>query len=252
MGIDFRAKQAEFAAYIRDPMHAPAPSDVPAQRMATYRELFFNNINGFLSSNFPVIRSLLEDSQWLALTQDFYQQHRCTTPHFSQIAEEFLDYLQNERAANDEFPFLIELAHYEWAEMALAIAQENPVFGDESFAVSVMKARLRLSPLAWPLAYEFPVHLISPDYQPVSAPEQASYLIVYRDPNDDVRFMQTTPLTLRLLELIQQQPGLNGEALLEIVSSEIQNIDPQTLKTFGQQTLQQLAEKGVLIPALNA
>jgi hypothetical protein len=251
MGIDFRAKQAEFAAYIRDPIHAPAPSDVPAQRMAMYRELFFNNINSFLSSNFPVIRSLLEDAQWLALTQDFYQHHHCSTPHFSQIAEEFLDYLQNERPANDDFPFLIELAHYEWAEMALAIAQENPIYGDEAFIDSVMKTPLSLSPLAWPLAYEFPVHLISPDYLPDSPPDQASYLIVYRDPKDDVRFMQTTPLTLRLLALIEQQPGLSGEGLLEILSSEIQNIDPQALKAFGEQTLQQLAEKGVLIPAVH-
>lgn len=252
MGIDFQAKQAEFAAYIRDPQQAPVPGDVSAQRMAMYRELFFNNINGFLSSNFPVLRSLLEETQWLALTQDFYRRHRCHTPHFSQIAEEFLEYLQNERDAPDDLPFLLELAHYEWVEMALSIAQENPELGDDAFVASVMQSPLRLSPLAWPLAYQFPVHLIAPGFQPDRPPQQPSYLIVYRDAGDDVHFMQTTPMTFRLLELIEQQPSLNGESVLERLAQELLAPEPQTLKQFGQQTLQQLAEKGIVIPVTNA
>lgn len=252
MGVDFRTKQAEFAAYIRDPHNALPPTDVAAERMAMYRELFFNNIDGFLSSNFPVLRTLLDDQQWFSLTQDFYRHHRCQTPHFSQIAEEFLDYLQNERNVAGDFPFLLELAHYEWVEMALSIAQDDPLFGDAHFAETVMLAPLQLSPLAWPLVYQFPVHLISPDFLPDSAPEQPSHLIVYRDADDDVHFMQTTPLTLRLLELLEQAPGLNGERLLRQVASEFQTLDTQTLNHFGQQTLQQLASKGILIPLTNA
>jgi hypothetical protein len=35
-------------------------------------------------------------------------------------------YLQNERKTNaDDYPFILELAHYEWVEMALSIAQEE-------------------------------------------------------------------------------------------------------------------------------
>jgi uncharacterized protein len=47
MGVDFRIKQAEFAAYIRDPENQRLPVDVKPQRMVMYRELFFNNINSF-------------------------------------------------------------------------------------------------------------------------------------------------------------------------------------------------------------
>ena len=72
---NFKSTQLAFAAYIRDPQQNPIPVDVAESRMAMYRALFFNNIEGFLSGNFPVLRALLNDEQWLALTQDFYAKH---------------------------------------------------------------------------------------------------------------------------------------------------------------------------------
>ena len=125
--VDFKSKQDEFAAYIRDPENNPVPADVKEQRMVMYRELFFNNIEGFLSGNFPVLRKILNDRQWFALAQDFFAKHPCKSPHFSQIPEEFLDYLQNERDSSEDLPFMLELAHYEWVEMALSIAREDIV-----------------------------------------------------------------------------------------------------------------------------
>ena len=95
--VDFTSKQDEFTAYIRDPQNNPVPADVKESRMVMYRELFFNNIESFLSGNFPVLRKILSDQQWLALVQDFFVKHACQSPHFSQIPEEFLDYLQNEQ-----------------------------------------------------------------------------------------------------------------------------------------------------------
>ncbi|AEG02780.1 DNA-binding domain-containing protein [Methylomonas methanica] len=252
MGIDFKAKQSEFAAYIRDPAHFPVPADVDPSRMAIYRELFFNNINGFLSSNFPVLHTILSDGQWQALAQDFFARHQCQTPHFSEIAEEFLDYLQNERRAEDDFPFMLELAHYEWVEMALSIAQAAPIYGDAAFAEQILRQNISLSPVAWPLAYQYPVHKIGPDFLPSSVPEQPSYLVVYRDADDRVHFMQTTPPTFRLLQLIEQYDGISGEQALQILATELApQLDQATVLQFGLQTLQELAAKDVLIPAAN-
>ena len=251
MGVNFKITQAEFSAFIRDPENIPAPADVNPRRMAMYRELFFNNINSFLSSNFPVLRTILSDQQWQSLAQDFFARHRCQTPHFSEIAEEFLDYLQNERQSEQDFPFLLELAHYEWVEMALSIAQAAPVFGDLSFVDDILTRQIALSPLAWPLVYQYPVEQIGPEFLPQAAPEKASYLIVYRDSEDHVHFMQTTALTYRLLQLIDQQGGLSGENSLQALAAELsQQLDPQTLLQFGLQTLRELAEKGILIPAV--
>ena len=149
MGADFKAKQLEFTRYIRNPQSNPLPADVKPERMAIYRELIFNNIDGFLAGNFPVIRRLLSDEQWYALIQDFFVVHRSKTPYFAEIAGEFLDYLQNERNNAGDYPFLLELAHYEWVEMALSIAAESSqagTFGYENLA----EEHVQLSPLAWP------------------------------------------------------------------------------------------------------
>jgi uncharacterized protein len=247
MAVDFRSKQAEFAAHIRDPANHPAPCDVEPRRMAMYRELFFNNIDSFLSSNFPVLRKILSDGQWLALAQDFFAVHRCQTPHFSEIAEEFLAYLQNRNNA-DYYPFLLELAHYEWVELALAIAKAEPRLGDAAFAENVLKRNIALSPLAWALAYQYPVQRIAPDFLPLTPPEQPTYLIVYRDSDDQVHFTQTTPFTFRLLQILEQDQAISGEACLRRLVVEARLPDPEMLFEQGAKNLQELAAKGIIIP----
>lgn len=251
MGVDFRAKQAEFAAYIRNPGCMPPPPDVDPARMAIYAELFFNNIDSFLSSNFPVLRSLYDREQWLAIARDFYARHGSRTPHFSEIAEEFLDYLQNERHQPDDYPFLLELAHYEWVEMALSIAKTSPVYGDEAFVAGILDRRVALSPLAWPLVYRYPVERIGPDFLPTDPPEQPTYLIVYRDAGDDVHFMQTTPFSYRLLQLAESAE-MTGAALLAALAAEMPAAEHHSLLLFGQQALRELATKGIVIPADDA
>jgi len=72
---DFVRRQYEFAAHIRDPEAYPCPSDVEDRRMAIYRELFYNNIEGFLADNFPVLRQVLEDRHWHAIARDFLARH---------------------------------------------------------------------------------------------------------------------------------------------------------------------------------
>lgn len=248
MAVDFRAKQAEFAAHIRDPLKNPPPDDVDPQRMAVYRELFFNNVDSFLSSNFPVLRKILNDAQWLELARDFYARHRCQTPYFSEIAEEFLGYLQG-RDDEGDYPFLLELAHYEWVEMALAISKAEPRFGDAAFIADPLNQSLALSPLSWPLAYQFPVQKIGPDFLPLAPPEAPTFLIVYRDQDERVRFVQTTPLIFRLLQILEQNPAINGNACLQMLATEVRQLEPESLFEAGKNSLRDMAAKGIVIPA---
>ena len=248
MPIDFKSTQIAFAAYIKDPENNPAPSDVKIQRMMMYRELFFNNIEGFLSGNFPVLRKILSDSEWLALVQDFFAKHPCKSPHFSKIPEEFLYYLQNERDNSKDLPFILELAHYEWVEMALSIAKEN-LPACNSGQGNLLEQNISLSPLAWPLAYQYPVHKIAPTFLPLIAPEQATFLIVYRDKEDDVNFIEITPITYRLLELLQEQGGLATKEYLQQVAEETKHPDPEIIIAGGLQILTALAEKTIIVVA---
>ncbi|HEY8035981.1 MAG TPA: putative DNA-binding domain-containing protein [Methylobacter sp.] len=248
MSVDFKAKQLEFAAYIRDPENNPPPADVPPQRMTMYRELFFNNIDSFLSANFPVLRAILNDRQWFELGQDFFAKHSNQSPHFSEIPEEFLDYLQNERDSSVDFPFMLELAHYEWVEMALSIAKETAPANRQNLD-NLYNQRIRLSPLAWPLAYQYPVHKISPAFLPETAPEQATFLVVYRNPDDEVNFIEITPITYRLLEIIQEHEEVLTADCLKQVADELNHPNPEMIVSGGLQILKELAEKTVITVA---
>jgi len=241
---DFDRKQREFAAYIRDPEHNPVPAGIQEQRMAMYRELFFNNINSFLAGNFPVLRALLSDEQWFALAQDFFAHHRSESPHFSEIPEEFLYFLEHECDNADDFPFMLELAHYEWVEMALDIAKEELVINDESLT---LESRVQLSPLAWSLAYQYPVHKISRDFLPTAPAEQPTCLIVYRGADDEVHFIEITPLTYRLLATIEAHDSLIVADCLQKLIQETQHPNPELMMTAGLQILTELAEKMIVV-----
>jgi len=243
--VDFKATQQAFTNYIRNPRCHPVPDDVPLQRMAMYRELFFNNVESFLSNGFPVLHKILTSTQWTDLVQDFFAHHQSQTPYFSEIAEEFLAYLQNERQTDNDYPFLLELAHYEWVEMALSISQEQlPPFIEyiENFA----QQTISLSPLAWNLAYSYPVQKICPAFLPTQPSAEPTYLLVYRDWEDEVRFIETTVITFRLLQIIEEQPAITVEKAVQQVAMEAGQQDSTTFMEAGLQSLQELSEKSII------
>jgi hypothetical protein len=246
MKVDFKAKQAEFSAYIRDPINNPQPVDVKKQRIETYRELFFNNIDSFLSSNFPVIKTILNDQQWFELSQDFFSSHCNTTPYFSEIPEEFIDFLQNERKNKSDFPFLLELAHYEWIEMALSISKEEVTKNTKESLEKMPEGTITLSPLAWPLVYQFPVHQISPSFLPETVPELPSFLLVYRNMADEVNFMEISPITFRLLQILQEKETITCEDCLQQIAQESGHPEPDKIRVSGLQTIKELAEKNII------
>ena len=122
----FQVKQYAFAAHIRDPDNNVAPDGIEDRRMAIYRELFFNNLYNLLGTFFPVLRKIHTDEQWHLMIREFMKIHRAQTPYFLELPEEFLDFLRHEYPPQEnDYPFLTELAHYEYAELALSIATDE-------------------------------------------------------------------------------------------------------------------------------
>jgi hypothetical protein len=239
--------QQAFSAYIRDPQRAPLPEGVQKARMDMYRELFFNNIDSFLAGGFPVLKQILSDRQWQTMAQDFFARHVCTTPYFSEIAEEFLAYLQTQPPLLSDYPpFLLELAHYEWVEMALSIAHEEAPEPNQELIGNPGNYPLALSPLAWPLAYRYPVQRLSPQFKPQAPPEQPTYLAVFRDRNFAVRFLEITPLTFALLQIIQEQPGINAQQCLQHLAAANPANGAETLYEGGLKIIKDMAGLGII------
>ncbi|HJU40055.1 MAG TPA: putative DNA-binding domain-containing protein [Tahibacter sp.] len=242
------ALQRHFAACIRAPESTDLPPGVAPGRMAVYRELFFNNVEGLLSANFPVIRSLRDDDAWLDLARGFLREHRAQTPLFPEFAREFLRYLERRQGEDrGDPPFLLELAHYEWAELALSL-DENEIgdvahdpAGDPVAGVPVV------SPLAWPLGYRFPVHRIRPDFQPDAAPAEPTLLLLVRDRADDVGFMEINAITAMLVERLQANAQSSGLYVLDALLDEVAPGNAAALRDGGIAMLRELKRRDAIL-----
>lgn len=246
---EFQRKQFEFAAHIRDPGVNPAPAGIEDRRMAIYRELFFNNLLKLLSGTFPVLKKLHEPGKWRRIIRQFMVHHRAQSPYFLQVPREFLEFLENEYAvADDDFPFLLELAHYEWAELALTVAADSNNLSQVDPAGNLLDGVPLHSALAWPFTYRYPVHRITPDFLPTEPGEQPTALVVYRRANDDVSFMELNPVTAQLLAMIgSNDEQLTGRQLLLQLSRELHYPDPGAFLEHGVQAMDELRQAEILL-----
>src|SRR3546814_8729185 len=103
------------------------------------------------------------------------------------------------------------------------------------------------SPLAWPLAYAWPVHRIGPDHQPLQQPAQPTLLLLRRESDGKVSFHVLSPLTFRLLERLEQAPGLSGREQLEALAAEAGAQDIDAFVHDGAALLAQLHREGTLL-----
>jgi hypothetical protein len=237
-----RDAQLQMARYLRNPELETAPAGIESRRLKIYQDLIYNNIEGFISGGFPVLRSLFDEQQWHDLVRRFIDGHRCHTPYFLEISQEFLKFLMEDYEARDcDPPFMAELAHYEWVELALDVSQEKlqgPDGLDPLIAVPV------ISPLAWLLNYQFPVQRIGASFRPDAASE-ATYLVVYRDREDTVKFMELNAATARLLELLRDNTTASGTQLLEKLALQL-GMEARDVIGFGSEILQQFVDLTII------
>lgn len=247
----FQQLQYAFAQRIRDPENAPTPAGIEPRRMKVYEDLFFNNLSSLLAGTFPVLHRILGRTRWQALIRDFMLRHQAHTPLFPELPQELLRFLETARALDpDDPPFIHELAHYEWVELALQTATvEVDLLGIDP-AGDLLEGSPAVNPLAWPLAYSFPVHRLSPDYAPGTPPEAPTYLVVYRDLDDDVKFMEINGVTARLLELARSETGKrSGRELLLAIAAELGHPDPDAVVRGGAEILEMLRTHQVILGA---
>lgn len=245
-----RRAQFEFAAHLRDPGNAPAPAGIEDRRLAVYRELFFNNVRDLLGRGFPVLRKVLGEDAWHAMVRDWLVRHRAQTPLFLELPREFLRYLLETRGSREEDPpFLAELAHYEWVELALSIDERDLEVEGVDADGDLLEGIPVLSPLALLLTYAWPVHRISPEFRPASAPAEPTRLVVYRDRRDEVGFLEINVVTARLLEMLRAAslPRRTGRECLLDIAAELAHPRPDVVVAGGTAVLAELRACDVLL-----
>lgn len=240
-----RGQQFAFAAHLRDPSAHPPPPGIEDRRLAVYRDLFFNNIENLLAGNFPAIRKTLGDEAWRALVRAFYAEHRSRTPLFAEIGREFIRFLEaRAESGADDPPWLPELAHYEWVELALQISDEpHPAHDAQG---DLLENAPVLSPQAWALAYRWPVPRIGPDHRPDAPPDALTLLLVRRDASGEVRFAEISPLVYRLLEILGEGVA-TGRQTLETLAAEAGVADAADFLEQGVAMLRRIRDEGTIL-----
>ncbi|AUG01995.1 DUF2063 domain-containing protein [Pseudomonas sp. 09C 129] len=247
--IALDAQQQALTAYLREPEHRAPPAGMDRARVEIYRELVFDNLRSLLSGTFPVLRSVLGETDWRRLLRVFLREHRCATPKFGEIAGEFVAWMASTPAGlqDGSWPaFMVELSHYEWIEMALQQTEAEPL--PASDPRRLLTQPLRLSSLAWPLAYAWPVQRLGPTWRPSEPGAEPTLLLIRRDADYRVRFCELSPLAWRLLERIEAFPQLHGRDQLQGLALEAGIDDLDTFLANGQSLLRQLHDQGVIGP----
>lgn len=241
----FKQLQHSFVAHIKDPENNAFIQNIESRRLNVYQDLMFNNILGFLNSGFPVLASLYQSAEWTQLARQFFSQHECQSPYFTDISLEFVRYLSDEhKMRRCDPPFLAELAHYEWLELSIGIRQSehNIKMWDGQSDINTFM----LSPFASVVSYQYPVHQISPSFQPDESTEKV-FLVVYRDIHDEVNFVLLNQLTAHLLTLVPDTEFTDFTSLKASVYQSLPQFDQIILEPAIEDVVKQMLTKQILI-----
>ena len=252
MTQSFQTIQKTFVDAIKDPQTFCDTDADHIRRMKIYQSLFFNNIDNFVSTGFPVLKSIVVkqygEKGWESIVRQFFIEHECRSPYFAEISKEFVEYLSTEPIFDITLPdFAAELAHYEWLELDVSIRknEDNVEFYQEGENFTA----IRVSPYASLAAYRFEVHLIGEDYIPEQTAQEQQFYVVYRDRDFDVQFAHVNPVTAILVNTLEQnEQGMDVEQLAESLCQQLPQIPSNVLINGMNQTLTDMLQKGILLP----
>lgn len=237
--------QNDFAARIRNPDGNAIPEGVDPSRMAVYENLIYNGTEELLENCFPVIYEIASDELRESLIRGFLSDHPAESPLFYEVPEEFLSYLIEGRDEPSDPPYLAELAHFEWMELALELTDEprpenvNPK-GDLYHDI------IEPSPLMEVVGYHYPVHEIDAKNLPTAQDKGSYCLAVYRDRDDVVQCLVLSVIATRLLQFVRQHE-LTGKQAVEFLAQEMPDSSLDDLKETSMDVFQQLLEADVIL-----
>lgn len=246
--------QLEFGDYLRS---QSASDTIPHKVGKIYQDLIFNNVSSFLNQCFPICRAILGDN-FKTLSLYFFQRYPTHSPYFSEIPMQFVDFLSKLNDDNDsdwhnaitlqksdaDFvpDYLPELAHYEWLELYVdTLPDTTPkviIDSNNSYALNHSVQNHH---------YHYPVHTISVDNSDIEPSD--AFLVVLKDNNDKIEFIQINALTHLLIDFMQnsEQTYSSNEQLVRDFGQSIDYDNIDELLAYTDDLFALLVSQSVLI-----
>lgn len=244
---EFARVQRAFAAYLRDPEHVAPPGEHDPRRLGVYRHAVYANIERFMHDNYPRVRAVMTESEWHAMVRDYLVRHVARATAFVDLPKEFLTYLENVRAPDAKWPFLHELAHFDWLETLVGADPRRVDFAGIARDGDLITGVPVPNPVMVIHCYRYPVHAIDANFQPLEAPAQATRIAAFRDSQNEYGFLDLNGAAARLLELIMAGGGHSGHEIFAKLAAELGNDDVAGLIEAGGTILARMHARDVIL-----
>jgi Putative DNA-binding domain len=242
------------------------------QAFSLYEELLQSTVHDTLSNIFPFCEKLLR-SDWYALCESYRRQFPNRSYQLYRCAEKFPDFLAEQTLWMERYPFLSDLAQYEWIEVAVENDREQSLPVDFiPFHPETPEQLSTICPI-WNQAsdlrtfwYNVPqiiqtlekdnslTNETSPWENNLDVELQLTLLFIFRDPaNHRARFFELNHLTAQLIEISMLNPHVSYEITLNELqanSPALTNISLKTLRQEGLGIFSTLHKEGILLGSL--
>jgi hypothetical protein len=219
-----------------------------------------------MSSIYPVVNELL-GKQFETLVLDYFESMPPVHYNLNQSASRFSDYVLSCSKLIKRYPFLAELADYEWIELAvLEDAGPNCNYEPVPYLFETFQApnQAEVDPERFasliPVlncvfvcrTYHYAIPQLVQDIKaakklPRRFKQEPTYVIVYRDPESlEARFLEVGEVSLMMLETIRQRPTISyGELLKDTCSKNPENV--QNILTGCLEAIEQFKALNVIV-----
>lgn len=198
------------------------------ERIKIYRELVRNSLKDVVSNIYPYTRKVLKN-KWNKLLPAYLEAYPPTSPILNRVAEHFPTYLLKQKNILKRYPFISELALYEWLELEV---YEKENINDKK----KIKNGFCLNPAHTIPRFQYPVPQIIEIIKSkkltklAEVTKQPTNVLIYRDPKTlTVRFFELSLATSTYLKLVEK--GFEKSKALNLLVKQYK-IDKNGLKPF--------------------
>lgn len=200
--MNLMAQQQTFTRHVRDGVEGNLGT-MPASRMAVYRRLVKGNIEAYLAKVLKQTVACLGEEKWQEALTAFLARAEMTSPYYRDLPAEFITWAATQTWV--DFPlYWLELAHFEALQIALVFAPD-------------VTAQSWLQPCAVG-GYTHPVQAWK---EAQDMPTATTFVCVFRDQADKVKWLPISPLQARFIELAQGISASTQEAVLAQLQQEL-------------------------------
>lgn len=168
------------------------------ERIKIYRELVWNTLSDVVEGIYPYTNKLLL-THWNKLLKQYLEFSPPSSPILYMVGKDFPAFLNTKSTLKKKYPFLYELALYEWLELEIL---------EKEISLEKRKTGLNINPASIICNFEYNIPALIKSIEinkiPLKIKKEPTSIIIYRDPKTfSVRFFELSQAIRLFLELLK-------------------------------------------------